>query len=84
MAMDPTQVNLADAKAQLSELTERAAAGEEVIITKRGRAIARLSSAQRPRQAIDRDALKRLTDSQPKQEESTASFIQRVRKETRY
>lgn len=82
--MKPTQVNLAEAKAQLSELTERAAAGEEVIITKRGRAIARLSSAERPRQAIDRDALKRLTNSQAKQKESTANFIRRVRQETRY
>lgn len=82
--MNPTLVNLAEAKAQLSELTERAAAGEEVIITKRGRAIARLSAAERPRQAIDLDALKRLTDSQPKQKESTERFIRRVRKETRY
>ena len=36
------QVNLYDAKTQLSRLVERAAAGEEIIIAKGGRPLARL------------------------------------------
>jgi prevent-host-death family protein len=37
-----TQVNLYDAKTQLSRLVDRAAAGEEIIIAKGGRPLARL------------------------------------------
>lgn len=36
------QVNLYDAKTQLSRLVERAAAGEEIVIAKGGRPLARL------------------------------------------
>lgn len=37
-----TAVNLYDAKTQLSQLVERAAAGEEIVIAKAGRPLARL------------------------------------------
>lgn len=37
-----TQVNLYDAKTQLSKLVDRAAAGEEIVIAKAGRPVARL------------------------------------------
>jgi prevent-host-death family protein len=37
-----TQVNLYEAKAQLSRLVDRAAAGEEIVIAKGGRPLARL------------------------------------------
>jgi prevent-host-death family protein len=38
----PTQVNLYEAKTQLSSLVERAAKGEEIIIAKAGKPLARL------------------------------------------
>lgn len=38
----PQPVNLYDAKTNLSQLVERAAAGEEIIIAKAGRPLARL------------------------------------------
>ena len=37
-----TQVNLHDAKTQLSRIVDRAAAGEEIVIAKGGRPLARL------------------------------------------
>jgi prevent-host-death family protein len=37
-----TQVNVAEAKAKLSDLLERAAAGEDIVIAKNGRPKARL------------------------------------------
>lgn len=40
--MASTQVNLYEAKTQLSSLVERAAKGEEIIIAKAGKPIARL------------------------------------------
>jgi len=41
--MGSTQVNLYEAKTQLSSLVERAAAGEEIVIAKAGKPMARLS-----------------------------------------
>jgi antitoxin (DNA-binding transcriptional repressor) of toxin-antitoxin stability system len=41
--MNDTAVSLAEAKARFNELTELAAAGEEVVITKRGKPVVRLS-----------------------------------------
>lgn len=46
----PPVVNLYDAKTQLSALVERAASGEEIIIAKAGRPLARLVAYEpRPR-----------------------------------
>jgi prevent-host-death family protein len=42
----PQTVNLYEAKTNLSQLVERAAAGEEIIIAKAGRPLARLVAAQ--------------------------------------
>ena len=39
-------VSVAAAKAQLSDLLEQVAAGEEVLITRRGKAVARLVAAK--------------------------------------
>jgi prevent-host-death family protein len=41
-------VNMHEAKTQLSKLVERAAAGEEVIIGRAGRPVARLVAYERP------------------------------------
>ena len=46
-------VSLADAKAHLSELVERAAAGEAVCITRRGKAVAQITAIDSPRKRID-------------------------------
>lgn len=43
-------VNLYDAKTNLSQLVDRAAAGEEIVIAKAGRPMARLVPLSRPRQ----------------------------------
>jgi antitoxin (DNA-binding transcriptional repressor) of toxin-antitoxin stability system len=43
-AMGSTQVNIYEAKTHLSSLVERAAKGEEIVIAKAGKPIARLSA----------------------------------------
>ncbi len=43
--MESTQVNLYEAKTQLSSLVERAAHGEEIVIAKAGKPMARLVAA---------------------------------------
>ena len=45
-------VNLARAKAHLSELLDKVEAGEEVVITRHGRPVAHLSSVFRPKQPL--------------------------------
>lgn len=77
-------VNLADAKARLSELVERAEAGETVCITRRGKPVAQLTRVQTPRKKIDFAALKALTDSMPRQKEPARVFMRKMRDRERY
>jgi len=77
-------VNLADAKAHLSELVERAAAGDPVCITRRGKPVAQITAAETPRKRIDLSALRALTDTMPLQRESARNLVRRMRDEDRY
>lgn len=77
-------VNLAEAKAHLSKLVERAAAGEPVCITRRGKPIAQITALDARRKQIDIRALKAMTDAMPVQPETAREFIRRMRDEDRY
>jgi len=77
-------VSLANAKARLSELVERAAAGEAVCITRRGKAVAQITAVDAPRKRIDMAALQAMTDAMPVQTETARDFIRRMRDEDRY
>ena len=52
------QVGVSEAKAQFSRLVKRAAAGEEIVIAKRGRPIARLVALETQRKPRVLGALK--------------------------
>ena len=77
-------VNLAEAKAHLSELVERAASGDPVRITRRGRLVAQITAIGTPRQRIDIAALRAMTDAMPPQAEAAGDFVRRMRDEDRY
>jgi prevent-host-death family protein len=77
-------VNLADAKAHLSELVSQAASGEAVCITRRGKPVAKLTAVQAPRRPIDLATLRTLTDSMPIQTETAGEFIRQMRDGERY
>ncbi len=79
-----TKINLADAKARLSELVERAAAGETVEILRRGKAVARILAADRPRKAIAIERLRAVTEGAPKQREGARKFVRGMRDDSRY
>jgi prevent-host-death family protein len=51
-------VNIYEAKARLSALVERAAAGEDVIIGRAGRPVARLTSLEAPKRTVRIGGLK--------------------------
>ena len=77
-------VNLADAKAHLSKLVERAAAGDTVRITRRGKPVAQITAVQTPRKRIDLSALRAMTGMMPMQRESARDLVRRLRDEDRY
>ncbi|HEY2186495.1 MAG TPA: type II toxin-antitoxin system prevent-host-death family antitoxin [Xanthobacteraceae bacterium] len=77
-------VSIAHAKAHLSELVERAAAGEIVRITRRGKPVAQLAPIKAARKRIDRSMLRALTDTMPVQKESAGDFLRRLRDQERY
>ena len=77
-------VNLADAKARLSELVATAEAGETVNILRRGKPVARLEPASPARCPIDLEALRALTRGMTPQPESAGDFTRAMRDGDRY
>ena len=77
-------VSIADAKAHLSELVDRAAGGETVRITRRGKPVAQIVAAEAPRKRIDVAAVRAMVAAMPKQREPAGKFIRRMRDEARY
>ena len=77
-------VSIADAKAHLSELVERASGGETVQITRRGKPVAQIVAAKAPRKRIDIAALRAMVEKMPMQPEPVGEFIRRMREKARY
>ncbi len=77
-------VSIADAKAHLTELVERAAAGETVRITRRGKPIAQIVAAEAPRKHIDITAVRAMVATMPRQREPARKVVRRMRDEARY
>jgi prevent-host-death family protein len=74
-----TAISLADAKAHLSELVDRVEAGDSVDITRRGKPVARLTAASRPRKPIDAALLGALTRSMRPQNQDAADLVRSMR-----
>ena len=68
----------------MSELVERAAAGEPVCITRRGKAVAQLIAVDTPRKRVDAASLRAMTNAMPVQPETARELIRRMRDEDRY
>lgn len=74
-------ISVAEAKAHLSEILSEVEAGEDVVITRRGRPVARLSGLQKPRKPIDFDRLNALRARQPVAATPSAELIRQMRDE---
>lgn len=75
-------VNLAVAKAQLSELINKVEAGEEVVITRHGRPVARVVPATPLKQPVPLERLAELRKSLPPWEgKSSAKLLRELRDE---
>ena len=77
-------VSLADAKARLSDLVDRAVHGEAVRITRRGKPAAEIRPLDRQSDPIDLGALRALTDAMPLQPESARIWMRQERDAARY
>jgi len=72
-------VDLADAKARLSELVDRVQAGDTIEIRRRGKPVARLTAATRARRRIDAARLAALTTGMPPQGPEAAEPVRSMR-----
>ncbi len=77
-------VKLAEAKAHLSELVDRVEAGDSIDITRRGRAVARLTAVAKPRKPVDAALLQALTAGMPIQSQGAADLVRSMRDGDRY
>ena len=74
-------VNLAQAKARLSELLDKVEAGQEVVITRRGRAVAHLSAVVGPKKPLPLTDLAGFRASMPRLRRPAAELLREVRDE---
>ena len=78
------EVGAFDAKNTLGSLLDRVEKGEEVIITRRGKPVARLVAEHAPKQPIDIAAVRRAAAlSRPCLDSDGLSFVERMRQEDR-
>ena len=74
-------VSLAQAKARLSELLDKVEAGQEVVITRRGKAVAQLAAATDPKKPLPLRELARFRATMPRLRRPSAELLREVRDE---
>lgn len=77
-------VSIAEAKARLSELVAAAEAGEDVVISKRGKPVAQLVALRQPRQPVDLAWLRSRTAQLPTSTVDSADLVREMRDGDRY
>ena len=74
-------VNLAQAKARLSEILDKVEAGQEVVITRRGKAIAQVSAISGPAKPLPLEELAAFRATMPRQSRSSTEILRELRDE---
>ena len=74
-------VNLAQAKARLSELLDKVEAGQDILITRRGKAVAHLSPALAPRKPLRLQDLAGFRAGMPRLRRPAAELLREMRDE---
>jgi prevent-host-death family protein len=74
-------VNLAQAKATLSELLDKVEAGEDVVITRRGRAVAHILPALQPKQPLPFEEQASFRATMKRRHRSSAKLLRELRDE---
>lgn len=79
-----SRVNIAKAKAHLSELIARAEAGETIPTSRRGKPVVEIRAIEQPKKPIDIEALRALTARLRPSGQSGADLVRQMRDEARY
>jgi antitoxin (DNA-binding transcriptional repressor) of toxin-antitoxin stability system len=77
-------VNLAQAKAHLSELLDRVQSGEEVIITRRGKPVARIRQAVQAKKPVPVERLAAFRARVTRWQKDSAKLLREMRDAERY
>ncbi|MFA7243240.1 MAG: type II toxin-antitoxin system prevent-host-death family antitoxin [Sulfuricellaceae bacterium] len=72
-------VSLVDAKAHFSELLNTVEAGEEIVVTRYGCPVARISPAEKPKQPLPLKRLAALRNTLPAWTEPSVKLVQQLR-----
>lgn len=72
-------VTLAEAKTHLSHLLDQVEAGEEVVITRRGQPIARITPVEKPKQPVK--SLAEFRKQMPRWRKPSAKLLREMREE---
>ena len=73
--------SVAEAKAHLSELLDRAEKGEKVVITRRGEPVVQLAPVKSTKPSIDFARLRALRAAMPKAKTSADKLVRKLRDE---
>lgn len=79
-----TSISLSEARRRLGETVRRVEAGETIEITRRGKPVARMTSAPVPRKRIDIALLQSVTDAMPGRADDAGDLVRRMRDEDRF
>ena len=77
-------ISIAEAKAHLSELVDRVAAGETISITRRGKPVAQLTAVSEPRRPIDMVSIAAFTATLPASNVDAETLVRAMRDDERY
>jgi len=74
-------VSLAQAKARLSELLDKVEAEEEIVVTRHGKAVARISAATKPKEPFRLDELAAFRATMPSLGQPSVELLRAIRDE---
>lgn len=77
-------ISLAEAKARLSEVVDRVEAGDSIDITRRGKAVARLTAPTTARKPVELAMLQAVTAPMRPAKQSAGKFMRSLRDSDRY
>jgi antitoxin (DNA-binding transcriptional repressor) of toxin-antitoxin stability system len=77
-------VNLAQAKARLSELLNRVESGEEIVITRYGKPVAQIRQAIPPKKPLPLEKLAAFRARMPHWPKASARLLRELRDDERY
>ena len=75
-------VSLVQAKARLSELLDKVETGEEIVITRRGKAVAHLSPTSCPKKPLALRGLAEFRAAMPRLRRPSAELLREIRDES--